>query len=97
MKVIEYEIINHGMEHSQYFQGCGTSFTRFTHVWTGIGDSSKEAYNDALEQMAMEDEQAAVMMPTRPSGIRVRPKVPAHWEDINYIVTIRARLKEGKK
>lgn len=94
MKVIEYEIINHGMEHSQYFQGCGTSFTRFTHVWTGIGDSSKEAYNDALEQMAMEDEQAAVMMPTRPSGIRVRPKVPAHWRDINYIVTIRARLKE---
>lgn len=94
MKVIEYEIINHGMEHSQYFQGCGTSFTRFTHVWTGIGDSSKEAYNDALEQMAMEDEQAAVMMPTRPSGIRVRPKVPPHWEDINYIVTIRARLKE---
>jgi len=74
MKVIEYEIINHGMEHSQYFQGCGTSFTRFTHVWTGIGDSSKEAYNDALEQMAMEDEQAAAMMPTRPSGIRVRPK-----------------------
>ena len=93
MKVIEYEIINHGMEHSQYFQGCGTSFTRFTHVWTGIGESSKEAYNDALEQMAMEDGQAAVMMPTRPSGIRVRPKVPAHWEDINYIVTIRARLK----
>jgi hypothetical protein len=93
MKVIEYEIINHGMEHSQYFQGCGTSFTRFTHVWTGIGDSSKEAYNDALEQMAMEDEQAAVMMPTRPSGIRTRPRVPRGSEDIYFYVSIRARLK----
>ncbi len=97
MKLIQYEIINHGMEHSQYFRGYGVSGTRYTHVWTGIGDSAKEAYSDALDQMAMEDQQAALMMPTRPSGIRVRPKVPAHWEDINYIVTIRARLKEGEK
>ena len=93
MKLIQYEIINHGMEHSQYFRGYGVSGTRYTHVWTGIGDSAKEAYSDALDQMAMEDQQAALMMPTRPSGIRARPKVPAHWEDINYIVTIRARLK----
>jgi hypothetical protein len=97
MKLIEYEIIDHGMEHSQYFQGCGTSHTRFTHVWTGIGDSAKEAYNDALDQMFMDDSEAAEKMPTRPAGFRTRPKVPAHWEDINYIVTIRARLKEGKK
>ena len=97
MKLIEYEIIDHGMEHSQYFQGYGVYGTRFTHVWTGVGDSSKEAYNDALDQMFMDDREAAEKMPTRPSGIRARPKVPAHWDDINWLVTIRARLKEGKK
>ena len=97
MKLIEYEIIDHGMEHSQYFQGYGVSGTRFTHIWTGIGDSSKDAYNDALEQMFMDDSEAAEKMPKRPSGIRTRPKVPAHWEDINYHVSIRARLKEVKK
>ena len=93
MKVIEYEIINHGMEHSQYFQGCGTSFMDYTHVWTGAGDSSKEAYEDALDQMFMDDSEAALMMPTRPSGIRVRPRVPHDSEDVYFYVSIRARLK----
>ncbi len=97
MKVIEYEIINHGMEHSQYFQGCGTSFMDYTHVWTGVGSSSKEAYNDALEQMAVDDEQAAVMMPTRPPGFTLHPKVQHDLEDVYFYVSIRARLKEGKK
>ena len=93
MKVIEYEIINHGMEHSQYFQGYGVYGTRFTHVWTGVGDSSKEAYNDALDQMFMDDREAAEKMPTRPSGIRARPKVPHDSEDVYFYVSIRARLK----
>lgn len=97
MKLSEYEIIDHGMEHSQYFEGCGVYGTRFTHVWTGIGDSCKEAYNDALDQMFMDDREAAEKMPKRPVGVRARPKVPAHWDDINWLVTIRARLKEGKK
>lgn len=97
MKLIEYEIINHGMEHSQYFQGCGTSFTRFTHVWTGIGDSSKEAYNDALDQMFVDDSEAAEKMPTRPAGFTLRPRVPHDSEDVYFYVSIRARLKEGKK
>jgi hypothetical protein len=97
MKLVEYEIIDHGMEHSQYFQGYGVYGTRFTHVWTGVGDSSKEAYNDALDQMFMDDREAAEKMPTRPSGIRARPKVPHDSEDVYFYVSIRARLKEGKK
>ena len=97
MKLIEYEIIDHGRMYSHYFRGCGTSFTRFTHVWTGVGSSSKEAYNDALDQMFMDDREAAEKMPTRPSGIRARPKVPHDSEDVYFYVSIRARLKEGKK
>jgi len=54
-KVIDHEIIDHGVDGSQYFQGCGTSFTNYTDVCTGIGNSPHEALEDALEQAAMSD------------------------------------------
>ena len=53
MKAIKaYEIIDHGVEHSSYFQGCGTSFTEFSDVATGIGDNAAEALEECLEQLA---------------------------------------------
>ena len=56
MKRIEtYEIINHGVMYSDYFQGCGTAFTEFTDVATGIGSSEREALDDALEMLAQQD------------------------------------------
>jgi hypothetical protein len=56
MKRIEaYEIINHGVEHSDYFQGCGVACTEFTDVATGIGNSEREALDDAIEQLAQGD------------------------------------------
>lgn len=48
----EFELIDHGMEHAQYFQGCGVAFTRFAHVVTGIGENPAEAIDDCLEQIA---------------------------------------------
>jgi hypothetical protein len=51
-KISEFEIRDHGIDHSQYFQGCGVSHTRFNHVVTGCGSNAKEAFEDALEQMA---------------------------------------------
>ena len=53
--VLLYEIIDHGVEHEQYFQGCGVAFTEFEEVFTGTGDSPHEALEDALEQAAMAD------------------------------------------
>lgn len=39
MKAInEIEIVDHGLDHSQYFQGCGVFGTNFNDVVTGIGD-----------------------------------------------------------
>jgi len=53
MKTIKaYEIIHHGVEYPQYFQGCGVSGTEYTDVATGIGDSEHEALDDALGQLA---------------------------------------------
>lgn len=49
---IEYEIVDHGIEHEQYFQGCGVAFTKYTAVFTGIGNSLREALDDAASQLA---------------------------------------------
>lgn len=54
----KFELIDHGIEHSQYFQGCGITYADWDHtgwenVVTGIGDNPAEAINDCLEQMAM--------------------------------------------
>lgn len=53
--VLEYEIVDHGIEHSQYFQGCGVSYTKYLECVTGIGDDFEEAIGDCLESLAQMD------------------------------------------
>lgn len=48
----KYQIIDHGVGSSDYFQGCGVSFTPYKDCFTGIGDTAYEALEDALEQAA---------------------------------------------
>ena len=88
---MKYEIVNHGWEHSQYFQGCGTSFSDFDNVVTGCGVNAVEAYADAVEQVYMNyDDADKLKLPKRPKGIRVRDKVPANYdEDFYWYVSIR--------
>lgn len=50
--IYEYEIVDHGVEHEQYFQGCGVSWSQYDEVYTGIGASMHEALDDAAEQAA---------------------------------------------
>lgn len=69
-RIAEYEIIDHGEDHPQYFQGCGVSFTRFDACYTGVGENAKEAYEDAADQVASSGEWNADTLPTRPRGIR---------------------------
>ena len=99
-RAIEYEIINHGPEHSDYFQGCGTSFTDFDEVATGIGNNAKQAYEDAVEQLYTMDIDSASLdkiIPTRPKGIRASDKIPAAqaqaYEDISYYWHVSIRIK----
>lgn len=52
-KIVEdFQIINHGIEWSDYFRGCGVIGTTFDEVFTGTGDNPKEALENALEQAA---------------------------------------------
>jgi len=93
----EFELIDHGMEHSQYFQGCGIAFTRFAYVVTGIGDTPADAIDDCLEQIAMngfdtEGMEARIM---EQEGWDALPETPDRQaiygsiEDIYYHVSIR--------
>lgn len=52
---VEFEIIDHGCDGESYFPGCGVSFTTYTDCVTGIGDSAREAGEDALEQACTAD------------------------------------------
>lgn len=92
MKIKKFEIINHGYEDSSYFQGYGTAFTDFDYVATGIGTDAKEAYEDALDQLAMNGYDVSIL-PSRPAGIRKRDKVPAKFltedSDVWWRVSIR--------
>lgn len=53
-KVGDYEIHDHGMENASYFQGHGISQTDWEACATGIGHSKKEAFEDALDQLAQQ-------------------------------------------
>jgi hypothetical protein len=50
-----YEVIDHGIDHSQYFQGCGVSHTIYDDVATGFGCDAWEALDDALEGTALNE------------------------------------------
>ena len=95
-KVTDFEIVNHGYEHEQYFQGCGVAFTKFEHVATGAGHTARDAYADALDQIYSFADASA--LPKRPAGIRQRDHVPASHcgEDSEFwwYVSIRYNVAE---
>ena len=91
----QFEIINHGWDNSQYFQGCGTAYTEYDSVVTGCGDNAKDAYEDAVDSVfQIEDTGQAekLRLPKRPRGIRVADHVPARSEDCYWYVSIRYSL-----
>jgi len=53
--ISDYEIVDHGVDNPQYFQGCGIACTDYDDVATGMGTSANEALDDALEQLAITD------------------------------------------
>lgn len=99
-KIESFEIVDHGIENSQYFQGCGTAFTSFSHVATGIGSNFAEAIDDCLEMIANGGESVDLegieKRILKDIGRRTMPKRPAvgqrHGEDCYYHVSIRYNL-----
>lgn len=55
MKQVADFSANVTFDHGQYWQGAGTSFTEWDECHTGIGSSTTEAYEDALNLLAEND------------------------------------------
>ena len=88
----KYQIINHGMDHEQYFPGCGCACTPYDRCVTGCGESAAEAYQDALDCVYTDEGSKAdsLDLPNKPRGLGItsRPVVPASAEDFHYYVSI---------
>jgi len=97
--IVEFEVVDHGIDHEQYFQGCGVAFTEFEDVVTGIGDNPAEAIDDALEQLAMNDwdvdgMEKRILEQELPGKrkLPVKPRVLArHGDEAHYYVSIRVK------
>ena len=84
----QYQIVDLGVHHPDYFQGFGTSITPFDQSTYGIGHTAQEAYDDALESMAQSD-CAALVLGDMPDDCPFDGTVPDGYEDSFYHVGIR--------
>lgn len=92
--IVEFELVDHGITQPDYFQGCGTAFTSFEDVATGIGSNPAEAIDDALEQLAQGDWETDGMEKRIMADIGKRhlPRTPrARGDDSYYHVSIRVK------
>jgi hypothetical protein len=99
----DFELIDHGIEDAQYFQGCGVAFTNFAHVVTGIGDNPAAAIDDCLDQIAQAgfDTEDMLTRIKAQEGLEALPTtldvqaIYGNNEDIYYYVSIRWNEKGG--
>ena len=72
--IAEWQADDHGVDHAQYFQGCGVALTRWDDVSVGAGDNPREAYEDAVEQLAMAGWDT-FLLPARPRGFSSKSEI----------------------
>lgn len=105
----EFELIDHGIEHPQCFQGCDGwvgYIERYNHVVTGIGENPAEAIDDCLEQVAqagfntegmetriMEQEEWEVL----PENPDVWDECGENWEGEHPYYHVSIRWNEGNQ
>ena len=80
-----FEVIDHEVDHEQYFQGCGVAWTEFTDCATGVGESAHDALEDALESLAQGD------WDTSKINNHLSKKVDVKHEDNHHYVTVRVK------
>jgi len=86
MQITEFEVVDHGFDGPQYFQGFGVIASTFDHVAIGNGDTFAEAIEDALESMAQCDECTGVdfdllEMQIAMSGFGTVTDGSVHWNE----------------
>jgi hypothetical protein len=95
MKVTKFEIVDHGLEHPDYFQGCGVAFTQFEEVYTGHGQTPYEAANEALDILCHDNDVSNAMLKEieraiAPVDLLEVAEIPEDSEAV-YMVSIRIK------
>ena len=99
MKLIgEFEIVDHGIEHEQYWRGCGPTFTSYEDIATGIGENFAEAVYDALDTLVENDwnvkgMEKRICKQIGKRSLPKRPKVPMKENECHYYVSILVKEK----
>ena len=97
MRVTDFQLVDHGIEYEQYFQGCGVSFTPFSDCQTGIGDNPAEALDDCLDQVACSGvDVEGLEMRIRAEGWNCKnsPRVKASQDECHYYLSLRYNTEE---
>jgi len=85
----KYQIVDLGVEHPDYFTGFGTAFSGFSNSVYGIGDTAKEAYDDAVEQVYQVDDNANKLKLPKSPGFSGRTTKAERESEFYYHVGIR--------
>jgi len=74
-----YELIDEGIDHSQYWQGRGTG--HYNHVIVGYGDDASMAIEDLLEQLAMQDVEPSTDLTEELDAAKAEPSATVSCHD----------------
>lgn len=82
--ITTWQIVRHGIDHAQYFQGYGTAFTPYQFCVTGNGDSEYDALEMCLNELfAAHDLSTDMIINDLPQDVITTPN-----EDIFYYVSV---------
>ena len=85
--ITEFEFIDHGIDHAQYFPGCGTAFTDFDDVFTGCGSNPAEAVDDMLDELGSNGYETDGILEQilDELGLKELPETPSAHDDCHSI------------
>lgn len=86
-----YEVLDLGPEHPDYFVGFGVSFTKYRACVVGIGNNASEAYDDALSMMYDVDPDLTARMPRKIKGIRKNKRLTKQQSESGWFYYVGIR------
>jgi hypothetical protein len=104
-EIIDFEIVDHGVHHPDYFQGCGVALTKFTDCVTGVGfESAADAAEDIREQLSIMGYALPVELENALDALSTDNDVAQSYADCGedvpeeselvYYVSVRVKVKE---
>lgn len=97
VRIKEFELVDIGIEHEQYFKGFGYCHSQFDNCAVGIGNDPREALDDCLENIACQgyetEQMESDILAEYPAFSDAKAisdgTVPSNFEDSHYYIGIR--------